>query len=85
MKMSLLLVLWGIDGQKLEMLFISSGERGKGTGKQLINYGIQAYSVRELAVNEQNPLAKGFMNTWASTSINGRITTNRETLTRFYT
>ena len=50
----------GIDGQKLEMLFISSGERGKGTGKQLINYGIQAYSVRELAVNEQNPLAKGF-------------------------
>ena len=50
----------GIYGQKLEMLFISSGERGKGTGKQLINYGIQAYSVRELAVNEQNPLAKGF-------------------------
>lgn len=50
----------GIDGQKLEMLFISSDERGKGFGKKLIQYGIDIYSVNELAVNEQNPLAKGF-------------------------
>lgn len=50
----------GIDGQKLEMLFISSEERGKGLGRKLMEYGIAAYSVNELAVNEQNPLAKGF-------------------------
>lgn len=50
----------GIDGQKLEMLFISPEERGKGFGKKLIIFGIETYSVNELAVNEQNPLAKGF-------------------------
>lgn len=50
----------GIDGQKLEMLFISSEERGRGLGRKLMEYGIAAYSIKELAVNEQNPLAKGF-------------------------
>lgn len=50
----------GIDGQKLEMLFISSEERGKGLGKKLIEYGFKIYSINELAVNEQNPLAQGF-------------------------
>lgn len=50
----------GINGQKLEMLFISSEERGKGVGKKLIRYGIETYSINELTVNEQNPLAKGF-------------------------
>ncbi|EEG72361.1 GNAT family N-acetyltransferase [[Clostridium] hylemonae] len=50
----------GIDGQKLEMLFILDAERGKGLGKKLITYGIENYSVNEVAVNEQNPLAKGF-------------------------
>lgn len=50
----------GIEEQKLEMLFIAPEERGKGLGKKLIRYGIENYSVNELAVNEQNPLAKGF-------------------------
>ena len=50
----------GISGHMLEMLFISNDSRGKGTGKQLLRYGIENYSVSELAVNEQNPLAKGF-------------------------
>lgn len=50
----------GIDGKKLEMLFIANGERGKGIGKKLIGYGIETYSINELAVNEQNPLALGF-------------------------
>lgn len=50
----------GIDGQKLEMLFISAEERGNGFGKKLIRYGIETYLINELAVNEQNPLAKGF-------------------------
>lgn len=50
----------GVEGQKLEMLFILAGERGKGLGKKLIRYGIENYSINELTVNEQNLLAKGF-------------------------
>ena len=50
----------GIAGQHLEMLFISHEERGKGLGKELLRYGIEKYSINDLAVNEQNPLAKGF-------------------------
>lgn len=50
----------GIEGTKLEMLFIKNSERGKGLGKQLLNYGIENYNVNRLAVNEQNPNAKGF-------------------------
>lgn len=50
----------GIDGRKLEMLFVSDKERGRGFGKALLGYGMDAYGVNELAVNEQNPQAKGF-------------------------
>lgn len=50
----------GIAEKMLEMLFISADYRGQGTGKQLLQYGIENYSVNKLAVNEQNPLAKGF-------------------------
>lgn len=50
----------GIEENKLEMLFVLSEERGKGVGKSLLKYGIENYGVNELAVNEQNPRAKGF-------------------------
>ncbi|MCI8493694.1 MULTISPECIES: GNAT family N-acetyltransferase [Anaerotruncus] len=50
----------GIVDKMLEMLFISNESRGQGIGTQLLQYGIDIYSVNELAVNEQNPLAKGF-------------------------
>lgn len=50
----------GIEDAKLEMLFIKNSERGKGLGKQLLNYGIEKYNVNELIVNEQNPNAKAF-------------------------
>ena len=50
----------GIDDKKLEMLFISPEERGKGLGRKLLEYGVEKYSIKELAVNEQNPLAIGF-------------------------
>ncbi len=50
----------GIEGQKLEMLFVSPEKRGKGIGKKLIEYGIKNFSINELTVNEQNPQAKGF-------------------------
>ncbi|WP_125573802.1 GNAT family N-acetyltransferase [Levilactobacillus huananensis] len=50
----------GITNQHLEMLFIAREEEGKGLGKALINYGLEKYAVNDLAVNEQNPQAKGF-------------------------
>ena len=43
----------------LEMLFIAPEERGKGIGKQLLQYGFQNYGIYEMTVNEQNPQAVG--------------------------
>ena len=42
------------------MLFLSPEVRGKGLGKQLLQYGIETYNIQELTVNEQNPQAVGF-------------------------
>ena len=50
----------GIEGRKIEMLFIAPEERGKGLGRLLIKYGIEYYAVNEVCVNEQNPQAVGF-------------------------
>ena len=50
----------GIAGKMLEMLFVSNEYREQGIGKRLLQYGIENYSINELSVNEQNPLAKGF-------------------------
>ena len=38
-------------------LFLSPKERGKGIGRQLLQYGIHNYEIREVTVNEQNPQA----------------------------
>ena len=50
----------GVEDGTLEMLFLSPEERGKGLGKHLIQYGIKSYAVERVAVNEQNPQARGF-------------------------
>ena len=50
----------GTENSRLEMLFLSPEERGRGIGKQLIQYGIQNYGILEVTVNEQNPQAAGF-------------------------
>lgn len=50
----------GIDSNRLEMLFLSPEVRGKGLGKQQLQYGIETYNIQELTVNEQNPQAVGF-------------------------
>ena len=50
----------GVDGHKLEMLFVSAENRGKGVGRQLLQYAVDTYAVNDLAVNEQNPQAIGF-------------------------
>lgn len=50
----------GVENGILEMLFVAPEERGKGVGKNLIRYGMKAYGIEKLTVNEQNPQAKGF-------------------------
>ncbi len=50
----------GIEGCRIEMLFVDASHRGKGIGKQLIDYSIKHYDVNEVTVNEQNPQAIGF-------------------------
>lgn len=50
----------GIKGQKLEMLFVSAENRGKGIGKRLLQYAVDNHGVSEVVVNEQNAQAAGF-------------------------
>ena len=50
----------GTQNGRLEMLFIAPEERGKGIGKQLMQYGVQNYGITKVTVNEQNPQAVGF-------------------------
>ena len=50
----------GVDGRKLEMLFLAPEERGKGLGRKLVQYGMKRFDIREVTVNEQNPQARGF-------------------------
>lgn len=54
-----LLTVWE-DSVRAAHLFLSPAERGKGIGKQLIQYGIRNYGIQEVTVNEQNPQAVGF-------------------------
>lgn len=50
----------GVAGDMLEMLFVAPGARGKGYGRQLVNYVTRHCGVRRVDVNEQNPQAAGF-------------------------
>lgn len=50
----------GIEGEKIEMLFVHAGARGKGIGKQLINLAVQELGVQYVDVNEQNESSVGF-------------------------
>lgn len=55
-----LIAFMGVQNGRLEMLFLAPEERGKGIGKQMLQYGIENYGIAELTVNEQNPQAVGF-------------------------
>lgn len=50
----------GIEDGRLEMLFLSPSQRGKGLGRQLLRSAVEDYNVLELTVNEQNLQAVGF-------------------------
>lgn len=50
----------GIENTKLEMLFVDRMEQKQGIGTKLIQYGIKNFSINDLRVNEQNPIAKRF-------------------------
>ena len=50
----------GVDGRRLEMLFLHPGTIGKGAGRQLVQHAFDEYQVNEVCVNEQNPNAAAF-------------------------
>ena len=50
----------GVQNGRLEMLFLAPEKRGKGFGKQMLQYGIETYGITGLTINEQNPQAVGF-------------------------
>ena len=64
----------GVAGEKLEMLFLAPEYRGRGLGRELLQRGVQAWGVRSLDVNEQNPQARGFYE-----HMGFRVTGRRET------
>ena len=50
----------GVNGRRLEMLFVGAEHRGEGIGRQLLQYAFDVFSVDEVTVNEQNAQARGF-------------------------
>lgn len=50
----------GVDGDRIEMLFVAPEQRGKGLGRQMVEYAITHLGVRRVDVNEQNAQAAGF-------------------------
>ena len=50
----------GVDGERIEMLFLAPEARGRGLGRALLAYAVRQYGAREVTVNEQNPQAVGF-------------------------
>jgi putative acetyltransferase len=50
----------GVEGEKIEMLFIHPRWRGMGIGERLTRYAIDELFAAEVDVNEQNEQALGF-------------------------
>ena len=50
----------GMDGVRLEMLFVDPAMQGQGLGRYLVEVAIHERGIRQVDVNEQNPGAAGF-------------------------
>ena len=50
----------GVEGAKLEALFVHPGWRGQGIGRRLVTYAVGQLGATEVDVNEQNDQAVGF-------------------------
>ena len=50
----------GLNGNKVEMLFVDANKRGKGAGRRLLNFARSLHGTLLVDVNEQNPTAHGF-------------------------
>lgn len=50
----------GVADNKIEMLFVHNDYRGKGIGKQLLNFAINELHISKVDVNEQNADALKF-------------------------
>ncbi|CAB3661555.1 MULTISPECIES: acetyltransferase [Achromobacter] len=50
----------GLNGNKVQMLFVDANKRGKGAGRRLLNFARSLHGTLVVDVNEQNPQAHGF-------------------------
>jgi putative acetyltransferase len=50
----------GLTDDSIQMLFIDPDRRGKGEGKQLVEFAIEQKRIKKVDVNEQNQQAVGF-------------------------
>lgn len=50
----------GVEGKKIEMLFVTPERRGRGIGRALIEFAVDVYDADEVTVNVQNPQAVAF-------------------------
>ena len=50
----------GVEGEKVEALFIHPAWRGQGIGRRLLTYAVEMVGATEVDVNEQNEQAVGF-------------------------
>ncbi|MDR1686006.1 MAG: acetyltransferase [Desulfovibrio sp.] len=50
----------GLDGSKVEMLFVEPARRGQGIGSRLLDHARSLHGTLTLDVNEQNTQAHGF-------------------------
>lgn len=50
----------GVEGDKVEMLFVDPGSHGQGIGRALLQHAMAERDARRVDVNEQNPGAVAF-------------------------